>query len=154
MADNSLLSLWNLLVGSGLNQQYDPMGNVVPGNNSALGQSALAGRLAAANAPPQIPIPTTDPMGNPTGAAPVVAAPPANPYAMPQGYKPPPVPVTSAPGMPITRKPRYTSIPIPVPRSDTNAPQPMSFWQRNAALMKDPTTGEYIDPSAAQRALG
>jgi hypothetical protein len=44
--------------------------------------------------------------------------------------------------------------PMPAPRP-SEAPQeaPMSFWQRNAAMMADPANpGSFIDPEAASRA--
>jgi hypothetical protein len=49
-----------------------------------------------------------------------------------------------------------TAVPMPMARP-ASAPQaqaqaPMSFFQRNAAMMRDPATGELIDPSGAARA--
>jgi hypothetical protein len=38
------------------------------------------------------------------------------------------------------------------PASAPQAQEPMSFFQRNAAMMRDPSTGDCIDPAAAQRA--
>lgn len=46
------------------------------------------------------------------------------------------------------------SIPMPAPRPQ-EAPQAnpfMAFFQRSAALQRDPITGDYLDPEAAQKA--
>lgn len=57
----------------------------------------------------------------------------------------------------VPQQPQMPSgIPMPMPRP-AEAPQAdanpmMSFFQRNTALMKDPISGEYIDPAAAAKA--
>lgn len=42
-------------------------------------------------------------------------------------------------------------IPMPQPRP-ADAPQSMNFFQRNAAMMQDPSTGAFLDPQAATMA--
>jgi hypothetical protein len=46
---------------------------------------------------------------------------------------------------------------MPMPRPD-QAPAPQQpdtgFFARNAAMMRDPSTGQFIDPSAAQSVRG
>lgn len=49
------------------------------------------------------------------------------------------------------------TVPVPQPRPaappQAPAPQPeMSFFQRNAAMMRDPVTGAFIDPQGAAAA--
>jgi hypothetical protein len=44
------------------------------------------------------------------------------------------------------------AVPTPQPRPDVPAPDPMGFFQRNAALMRDPSSGAFIDPTSAERA--
>jgi hypothetical protein len=48
------------------------------------------------------------------------------------------------------------AVPMPQPRpaaADAPAPTaPMTWFQRNAAMMRDPITGQFIDPAAAARA--
>lgn len=75
---------------------------------------------------------------------------------------PPPQVVGPAPGTPPTPAPPVmaqggpvgASVQMPQPRPAA-APQPdpaMSFWQRNAAMMRDPSTGDFLDPASAKRA--
>lgn len=45
------------------------------------------------------------------------------------------------------------SAPMPQPRPE-EAPQDMGFFARNSAMMTDPMTGEFIDPSRASKASG
>lgn len=53
-----------------------------------------------------------------------------------------------------TQAPQAPSVPVPSPRpAQAPPPQPeMSFFQRNAAMMRDPVTGSFIDPSGAAAA--
>lgn len=47
------------------------------------------------------------------------------------------------------------AVPTPSPRP-AEAPQSepdMSFWQRNAAMMRDPSSGDFIDPTTAAKAV-
>lgn len=56
----------------------------------------------------------------------------------------------------VNPMPSVTSVPLPRPRPEAASAQDtspiMSFFQRNAALQKDPITGDYLDPQAASRA--
>lgn len=56
-----------------------------------------------------------------------------------------PVPQAPQPSVPMPQ-PR----PMDAPQADANPM--MSFFQRNAALQKDPLSGDYIDPASASRA--
>lgn len=62
------------------------------------------------------------------------------------------------PGMPLPQptRPPQASSPVPMPMArPAEAPQEqpdMGFFARNTAMMQDPMTGQFIDPSAAQRA--
>lgn len=65
----------------------------------------------------------------------------------------PPMQVQEQPQAPVpmpTPRPQYA----PAPVAAEPQPDAMSFWQRNAAMMRDPDTGAFIDPSAARRAIG
>lgn len=53
--------------------------------------------------------------------------------------------------MPQPRPQMAQHTPMPQPRP-AEAPQPMGFFQRNAAMMTDPVTGMFIDPGAAAQA--
>jgi hypothetical protein len=44
--------------------------------------------------------------------------------------------------------------PMPMARPEQAPQQGMGFFQRNAAMMHDPITGGFIDPSAAANAQG
>jgi hypothetical protein len=60
--------------------------------------------------------------------------------------------------MPMARPPEAAAVPMPMARP-ADAPQAPSsspfadFFKRNTALMKDQQSGEYIDPTAAHKAL-
>jgi hypothetical protein len=63
-------------------------------------------------------------------------------------------PQTMAQAPAPAQAPQAPSVPVPSPRP-AQAPQPqpqMGFFQRNAAMMRDPATGELIDPQGAARA--
>lgn len=81
--------------------------------------------------PPMLPTPPTPtPVNMPPPALSAQAMAPHVPPAAPQGVP-----------MPTARPP------------DAPQPQPdMGFFQRNAAMMQDPTSGAFIDPGAADRA--
>lgn len=61
---------------------------------------------------------------------------------------PAPAPAAPAPA------PQAATVPMPAarPAAAPAAPDPMSWFQRNAALMTDPAGGGFIDPQAAARA--
>lgn len=82
---------------------------------------------------------------SPPTPAPVNLAPPAAPQ--------PPALSPQAMSAPMPA-PAPAAVPMPAPRP-TDAPQapaPMSFLQRNSAMMRDPGSGAFIDPANAQRA--
>lgn len=61
----------------------------------------------------------------------------------------------SNPPSPVVSRDAVVPTPTPQPRP-TEAPQAepdLSFWQRNAALMRDPGTGAFIDPTGAAKAV-
>lgn len=63
---------------------------------------------------------------------------------------------TSAPMYPMGTDPMTAgaqAVPMPMARP-AEAPQadPMSFFQRNSAMMRDPMTGQFIDPTAGAQA--
>lgn len=106
-----------------------------PNPRSAFVQPSAPAAPAAPTPPPQAPW-WAD--GRSFGAAP--AAPP-----------PAPAPAAAAPAM---RPPQAPQVPLPQPRpaEAPSAPPDMSFFQRNAAMMRDPGTGAFIDPTAAAQA--
>lgn len=54
---------------------------------------------------------------------------------------------------PPAPQPQQAAAPVPMPAPrPAEAPQQMGFFQRNAAMMRDPSTGDFIDPSAAAQA--
>jgi hypothetical protein len=61
---------------------------------------------------------------------------------------------TMAGGVPMPQpRPQMAQAPVPMPQPrPAQAPQEMNFFQRNAAMMHDPVTGMFIDPSAASQA--
>jgi hypothetical protein len=71
----------------------------------------------------------------------------------PGAAQPAPVPAQAPP---TVAAPSAPGIPMPAPRP-TEAPQPApdtSFFMRNALSMRDPSTGELIDPSGASSVRG
>lgn len=101
--------------------------NRTPNGRVARGWDQFAPQ--AADAPPMIPAPVP---------APVDMGPP--PALSPQAMQGPPVP-----------PPAPAAVPMPQPRPP-EAPQEMGFFQRNAAMMQDPSSGAFLDPGAAERA--
>jgi hypothetical protein len=71
-----------------------------------------------------------------------------NPWMPPQAPQSPTQPV-------VTQAPAVTAgapgVPLPQtrPASAPQAPDPMSWFMRNARMMRDPATGEFIDPQGA-----
>jgi hypothetical protein len=104
--------------------------------------------------PPQAPMaPGVSPpiSGQP---APTPAIQPTQPMPPVQGLDMPMAPQVP---MPQPRPPQapqaQAQVPMPMARPE-GAPsgQPMGFFQRNTAMMRDPATGDFIDPMAAQQA--
>ncbi|MBR1173895.1 hypothetical protein JQ617_08015 [Bradyrhizobium sp. KB893862 SZCCT0404] len=83
-------------------------------------------------------------------------------YGMAPGSPAPPLPTGTVTPAPIFNglmaqdsAPAAPRVPMPQPRpaeADAQQPALMSFFQRNAAMMKDPSTGDYIDPQGAAKA--
>jgi hypothetical protein len=48
--------------------------------------------------------------------------------------------------------PTHAPMPAPRPAIPQDSPAAMGFFQRNAALQRDPLTGEYLDPASASKA--
>jgi hypothetical protein len=119
-------------------QNFDHRAANMPGMADGL---LKLGAQRLAQAQPQAPAPAPQPppaapvvaQGDPVGAG--VPLPAPRPQAAPSA-------------------PAAQPVPMPQPRP-AEAPQQapgMSFWQRNAAMMRDPITGSFLDPAAAQRA--
>ena len=117
------------------------------------GVAALTGASQGDILPPRAPAAPPSPPGpaspqpNPAnwGSLSYPPSPPQAPAPTPQSAPQAPNPAQSA------------SIPMPQARPAV-APQPqpqpdMNFFQRNAAMMRDPSTGAFIDPMGAARAV-
>lgn len=92
----------------------------------------------------------------PTGpVAPMLPAPPTPaPVDMGSPASPPP-PALSAAAMAPAVTPSAQAVPLPKARPNiATEPQqePMGFFQRNSAMMRDPSSGAFIDPVNAERA--
>jgi len=118
--------------------------------NGATSPDILNDHRGAFNAPPAPAPSVAPPISQSNYAAPA-------PY--PSGTDPMsaggPPPVTPAPQ--VATPPQPASTPMPQARpADAPAPiptpDPMSFFQRNTAMMRDPVTGQFIDPRAASDA--
>jgi hypothetical protein len=86
------------------------------------------------------------------GMQPTPAAQVANRFG---GMQPPSQPQQAMAYAPPDPNRGNMTVPMPVARNTTQAPQSqpeMSFFQRNAAMMRDPATGMLIDPSGAAAA--
>jgi hypothetical protein len=69
----------------------------------------------------------------------------ATPAPMPgEGFGRPAAPVVA----------QSTPMPAPRPAAAPQAPEQMGFFQRNTAMMTDPMSGEFIDPTSASKASG
>lgn len=87
-----------------------------------------------------------------SGPPPAPQAPQVPPPAAPQPVPSANVSLPMAPSVPMPTPRPQMPIPMPQPRP-AEAPQPdMGFFARNAAMMRDPMSGDYLDPQAAQRA--
>jgi hypothetical protein len=98
---------------------------------------------------PQAPISTSV---SPPILGPQTVSPPPTPF--PQGTDP-----MTAGGPPPAMRPSpapQAAAPVPMPMARPaeapQAPSPMGFFARNAAMMTDPMTGQFIDPNAASDA--
>lgn len=90
-------------------------------------------------ATPQAPMLPTPPTPPPVNITPDQAAP--TPPVLSQAMAS--VPPVAAPTVPL---------PTPRPADAPQAPPPMSWFQQNAAMMRDPSTGQFIDPTGASQA--
>lgn len=82
---------------------------------------------------------------------------PAPPPVQPTQPMPPVQPMDAPAAVPMpTPRPQMAAPSTPMPQArPVDAPQPeapMGFFARNTALMRDPVSGAYLDPAAAQRA--
>ncbi|MFI4971143.1 MAG: hypothetical protein ACHP7H_00570 [Hyphomicrobiales bacterium] len=111
------------------------------------------------SAPPAQPPAAQPPTQQPSfgqGAGPVPFQ--NNPFG--QGFPPQPPAQSTAPApapnpaQQVATPPQTASVPMPQARPAQAPPAPpdMSFWQRNAAMMRDPATGAFIDPTSAAQA--
>jgi hypothetical protein len=79
-----------------------------------------------------------------------------NPFGqvLPPQQPAPSPPPAAAPNPVAPAVSQAPSVPTPMPRPDAapQAPPDMSFFQRNTAMMRDPVTGAFIDPTAAAQA--
>ena len=118
------------------------------------GQFSNAPQAAASPVPPPagpVPIsgpdtPAPSPFGQGAGKIPFLNS--------PFGQMLPQSPTPGASAAPPSAPAAQPSVPLPMPRP-AEAPQAqpdMSFFQRNAAMMRDPSTGDFIDPSGAAQA--
>lgn len=146
-----------------------------PGDVAALAKAFAAehakNQAAKAAVAPQAPTSPTWPP--PAGVAPPISGPQDHEAGMNAPIQPtqpmPPVqgldlPMAPHVPLPVARPPQATpapaasavpngTIPLPAPRPQS-APsgQPMGFFAGNTAMMRDPISGDFIDPVAAQNA--
>jgi hypothetical protein len=112
-------------------------------------------RMGMINIPDVPPVSPTTPGALSTGPAPPISGPqtpdmtPAARVAQGWDQFAPPMPAPQV--VPPAPAPA-PAVPTPQPRPDVPAPDPMGFFQRNAAMMRDPSSGAFIDPTSAERA--
>ena len=94
----------------------------------------------------QMPQPTAPMLPTPPTPAPVDMGSPA---PAPQATTPP---ALSAQALAPPAAPQGVTMPMPRPAEAPQAPPDMGFFQRNSAMMQDPTNGGFIDPEGAARA--
>lgn len=145
------------LVNRGLDWYHGPHGETA----QAAPQAAPAAPAAAPApfggafgsnmfAPPTFPQ-TTAPVPAGLPAAPQAPAPaPQEPTASPMDNAQWPFGPNGAPGAAQAQAP--VPMPQPRPAEAPTAPPDMSFFQRNAAMMRDPMTGDFLDPQAGKQA--
>jgi hypothetical protein len=137
---------------------YSQMGDAMSaGLNNPLLKAAVAHALGQTPQPQAIPAPAPQ-----AGPAPPIStpnyAPPAPPAPMyPVGSDPmtaggiaPSVPLQAP--RPAQTPPQAVPLPMVRPADAPQAPAPMGFFARNTAMMRDPSTGDFLDPAAAQKA--
>lgn len=115
------------------------------------------GPMAAPPAPqPQTPVPAMGGLGLFPGAPQMAQSPLQTAVATPSplpGDTPPQPPALSAQAMiPPAAPPHGVPMPTARPADAPQAPPDMSWFQRNAAMMRDPSSGAFIDPVNADRA--
>lgn len=153
MANPLMAAIMGSVQGDVLNnhkpRMYGPSGPAIPG-----------GQVTGSPLPPVAGMgPPSPPISGPQSPTP--AAPPTYPgvdamagHAGPTYPQVDPMAAHAAP-MPQPR-PQMAQAPMPMPQprppQAPQAPQEMGFFQRNTAMMRDPVTGMFIDPSAAARA--
>jgi hypothetical protein len=111
----------------------------------------------AGTTPPAAPTPTQAPQQAPfgQGSGPIPFM--NNPFSGMSSQQPAPRPAPAAapsPAPQVATPPQPASSPMPQarPAGAPQAPPDMSFFQRNTAMMRDPVTGAFIDPTAAAQA--
>lgn len=128
-----------------------------PGDMSALMKAykeARAAKQASAPPPappgpppPSVPISVSN-YSPPSQVQPTQAMPPAQGLDLPMA---PSVPMPQPRPQMAAPTPAPAPVPVPQPRP-AEAPQPMGFFARNTAMMRDPLTGAFLDPASAKQA--
>ena len=121
-------------------------------------QGAAQGDILTNHKPAMLPTAAPAAPVAPTPASPSPAPNPANWGSLGYPASPPqaPTPTPPTPAPPAVSQPTPAPTPQPRPAVADAQPQPqhdMSFFQRNAAMMRDPSTGAFIDPMGAAQAV-
>lgn len=142
------------LLSKGYDWLRDPYGVNKPQAPAPAPYPAGSDPMTAGGTPtPPTPAPSYPAGSDPMAAGGAVSNGPGLPHASANG--PSPLDNAAWPFGPVGA-PSHGTVPTPQPRPaeapQPEAPSPMGWFARNTAMQRDPLSGDFLDPAAAQRA--